>query len=211
MLKMIIFDMDGVLVDACGWHKDALNEALEEVADFRLTEEEHEKHFNGLPTMVKLENLVKMGEIKPEHVQLVYELKQEKTKKVILENASLDRSKTDMMAYLEENNIIVCCFTNSIRETALMMLEKTGIKNYLRMIVTNQEVSQAKPHPEGYIKILESFDISPEEAFIVEDSPKGIKAAEASGCKVMKVKNATHVNTNSIKEFINESFNSNGR
>ena len=211
MLKMIIFDMDGVLVDACGWHKDALNEALEEVADFRLTEEEHEKHFNGLPTMVKLESLVKMGEIQPEHIPLVYELKQEKTKKVILENASLDRSKTDMMAYLEENNIIVCCFTNSIRETALMMLEKTGIKNYLRMIVTNQEVSQAKPHPEGYLKILEHFDISPEEAFIVEDSPKGIKAAEASGCKVMKVKNATYVNTNSIKEFINESFNSNGR
>ena len=211
MLKMIIFDMDGVLVDACGWHKDALNEAMEEICDFSLTEEEHEEHFNGLPTMVKLEKLAEMNDILPEHIPLVYKLKQEKTKKVILEKATLDKSKTDMMTYLKDKNITVCCFTNSIRETALMMLERTGIKDSLEMIVTNQEVNQAKPHPEGYIKILEHFDISPSEAFIVEDSPKGIQAAEASGCKVMKVKNATYVNTNSIKEFINESFNSNGR
>jgi len=210
MLKMIIFDMDGVLVDACEWHKDALNEAME-ICDFSLTEEEHEEHFNGLPTMVKLKKLAEMNDILPEHIPLIYELKQEKTKKVILEKASLDKSKIDLMAWLENNNITACCFTNSIRETALMMLEKTGVKDSLKMIVTNQEVNQAKPHPEGYIKILEHFDISPSEAFIVEDSPKGIKAAEASGCKVMKVKNATYVNTNSIKEFIDESFNSNGR
>jgi len=137
--------------------------------------------------------------------------KQEKTISIIKQKAQRDMSKIELITWLKEEKIKVACFTNSIRKTATLMLKKAGVYEILDCFITNQDVEKPKPDPEGYTKILEHFDISPHEAFIVEDSPKGIKAAEASGCKVMKVKNATCVNTNSIKEFIDENFNSNGR
>ena len=90
------------------------------------------------------------------------------------------------------------------------MLDKCGVLEELDLLVTNQDVINPKPDPEGYLKALKHFNINPQDAMIVEDSPKGIKAATAAGCKIMKVDNATQVYTENIRRFINESFNTNG-
>ena len=55
MIKAILYDLDGVLVDATEWHYESLNESLYEVAGFRLSRQEHLSSFNGLPTKKKLE------------------------------------------------------------------------------------------------------------------------------------------------------------
>ena len=54
MIKVILFDLDGVLVDACEWHYLALNRALKECGLSEISEQDHVKKFNGLPTRVKL-------------------------------------------------------------------------------------------------------------------------------------------------------------
>ena len=53
-VKLVIFDMDGVLVDACDWHKGALNKALLELCNYQISEKDHYSIFNGLPTKTKL-------------------------------------------------------------------------------------------------------------------------------------------------------------
>ena len=55
-LKLVIFDMDGVLVDACDWHKDAFNQALEELCGYKISDEEHYAEFNGLPKKQSLQS-----------------------------------------------------------------------------------------------------------------------------------------------------------
>ena len=60
-IKLVIFDMDGVLVDACEWHKDALNAALLELCNYKISEEEYYSVFNGLPTKTKLQKLSGQG------------------------------------------------------------------------------------------------------------------------------------------------------
>ena len=87
------------------------------------------------------------------------------------------------------------------------MLDKCGVLSELDLLVTNQDVKEPKPSPEGYLKVLKHFNISPQDAMIVEDSPKGIKAATAAGCKIMKVDNATQVYTENMRRFINDNFN----
>ena len=59
--KLVIFDLDGVLVDACEWHKDALNNALERVCNYKITEKDHKEVFNGIPTRIKLNILSERG------------------------------------------------------------------------------------------------------------------------------------------------------
>lgn len=73
------------------------------------------------------------------------------------------------------------------------MLQKSGIYDYMDCIISNEDISNAKPHPEGYIKALVLLNCLPEDAIIVEDSPKGIQSAKMTGAKVVEVANATEV------------------
>jgi beta-phosphoglucomutase len=211
-LKLVIFDMDGVLVDACDWHKDAFNQALEELCGYKISDEEHYSEFNGLPTKTKLAKLAEKGIVKEDkklHKE-INNLKQENTIRIIEESCAYDNSKVNLVSWLKLKGIKVACFTNSIRKTAELMLDKCGVLSELDLLVTNQDVKEPKPSPEGYLKVLKHFNISPQDAMIIEDSPKGIKAATAAGCKIMKVDNATQVYTENMRRFIHESFDSNG-
>ena len=183
MLKLVIFDLDGVLVDACEWHRVAL----------------------------KLNKLSELGVLSEAQHAAVYECKQAKTIEIINKEAPLRQEKIDLLMWLRDADLPIACFTNSIRETATLMLQKTGIIEYFDYILTNEDVSLAKPHPEGYLHVLEYFNVSHQNTLIVEDSPKGLEAAYASGCKVLKVGNPDDVTVANLKEFIDENFNTHGR
>ena len=90
------------------------------------------------------------------------------------------------------------------------MLERTGIIELFDLITTNQDVKNAKPDPEGYLLTLEHFNVKKEDTVIVEDSPKGMAAARASGCRVIQVKGPNEVNVDLIRSYINESINPHG-
>ena len=193
MIKLIIFDLDGVLVNACEWHRVALNEALKEVCNYEISLKDHHKIYNGLPTKVKLCKLSDYGLLPENKHKDVYDLKQQKTIMIIEENAKIRREKIELLNWLKSQSISVACFTNSIRKTAELMLKKTGIYDLFGLVLTNQDVQKPKPDPEGYIKVLKHFNCSPQSAIIIEDSPKGLKAARSTGCTVLKVKSPNDV------------------
>lgn len=201
-IKLVIFDLDGVLVDACEWHKDALNEALLEVAGFKIEDEEHESTFNGIPTRKKLDILTNQKRLKPENHHMVYNIKQKKTVEVIEKFALPRREKVDLINYIKSRNIPVACFTNSISETATLMLDKTGVLNSLDFLLTNEDVGEPKPSPEGYIKTMENFNVKPSNTLIVEDSQKGVQAARDAGANVMVVKNPDYVNIDLLEKYL---------
>ena len=211
MIELVIFDLDGVLVDACDWHRVALNEALKQTCKYEISLRDHYNVFNGIPTRVKLEKLMSWEVVPASMIEEVYQLKQEKTIEVIKQKAEPRPEKIALIESLQERGMTVACFTNSIRETALLMLQKTGVYDLMEMVVTNQDVEQPKPHPEGYLKVLKHFNVDPKSAIIVEDSPKGLEAAHASGCHVMQVENPNDVTVEKFKEYLDENFDSHGR
>lgn len=202
MIKAVLFDMDGVLVDACEWHRVALNDALKEVCNYEISLEDHYKYYNGIPTKIKLEMLHNKRIIKKEDFNIIENIKQEKTIIAIKNYANIRKEKIDLMNFIKSKNIKLACYTNSIRETAELMLEKTGILHYFDLLITNQDVKKPKPDPEGYLKILSSFGIESQEAVIVEDSPKGLEAAKKTNCKILMVKNPDEVIIDIFKDLI---------
>jgi beta-phosphoglucomutase len=210
MLKLVCFDLDGVLVDACDWHKEALNDALYDVCSYRIAPEEHERWYNGLPTKKKLEMLTSKGIVPADTHDKIFDLKQEKTIDRINKIPSYDQDKIYLLRFLKDKGVHLACVTNSIRKTANLMLEKTGIYDIFDLIVTNEDVAQPKPSPEGYIKALKHFNVDCINAMIVEDSDKGLTAANASGCLVLRVDNATQVNADNLRSYIDENFDTNG-
>jgi HAD superfamily hydrolase (TIGR01509 family) len=201
MIKAILYDLDGVLVDATEWHYESLNVALKEIAGFVIERDEHISTFNGIPTQKKMEILNEQNRLSPKLFQKVWDKKQEKTKEVIEQSASIDQNKIR----LHENtkNLKKVCVTNSIRETAKLMLEKTGQLKFMNFVISNEDVTDPKPSPEGYNLAMKRLKLEPNECMIVEDAPKGIEAAKLSGAHVYEVNGFYDVTLENILQKIN--------
>lgn len=201
MIKAILYDLDGVLVDATEWHYESLNEALKEVSGFEISRLDHITTFNGLPTMKKLEILYSKEKIKKEDFDRIWELKQKKTNEIIEKTASMDETKERLHNGTKKFKKI--CVTNSIRQTALLMLEKTSQLQYMDLVISNEDVNNPKPDPEGYLKAIQFLQIQPNECMIVEDSPKGIEAAKKTNAWVYEVKGYHEVTLENVLNAIN--------
>ena len=200
MIKAIIYDLDGVLVDATEWHYESLNEALMEVAGFKIKLEEHLATFNGLPTRKKLEILHEQGRLPKELFTKVWNRKQEKTFEVIEKNAFVDPTKIRL--HKGTKNYRKACVTNSIRKSANLMLEKTGQLGFMDIVISNEDVSTPKPSPEGYLKAISQLRLESKECLIIEDSPKGIAAAKSTNSPVYEVSGYLEVTLENILKII---------
>jgi HAD superfamily hydrolase (TIGR01509 family) len=190
--KAVIFDMDGVLIDARDWHYEALNYALD-IFGFSISRSSHEEEFDGLPTRDKLNLLsAKVGLPRSLH-HLINELKQQETVRIASLNCRPVFQHEYLLQRLKKSGYKLGVVTNSIRRTTLMMLENASLLQYLDEIVTNEDVFNAKPNPECYIRMSELLGVLPREMLVVEDSPYGIQAATVAGCDVVEVKDPTFV------------------
>lgn len=198
----VIFDLDGVLVDACDWHYQALNMALREVACTEISEQEHITTYNGLPTKTKLSILTSEGKVSRKQWDDIYRMKQEFTEHVIEQNVVPMPEKIELHKKLHIKGVAIGCVTNAIRRSTEMMLELSGQEEFMDVIISNQDVKRPKPHPEGYIKAMVLLQSPPENTLIVEDSPKGLQAAQATGALVVQVRDATEVTWGLLKEYV---------
>lgn len=196
MIKTILFDLDGVLVDACDWHYYSLNDALDFYKGFRISYKDHIDKFNGLPTSIKL----KMLNIEGIEADEIWKMKQAQTLTNIRKFGNIDKYKIKMHKALIASGYNLGCVTNSIRETAEEMLMITGQIDFMSFVITNEDVVNNKPHPDCYLLALEKFKSNKNETLIIEDSPKGIQAAEASGCRVLKVNDIYDVTLDKIRK-----------
>ena len=200
MIKAILYDLDGVLVDATEWHYESLNMALKDVAGFIIKRDEHIQTFNGLPTQKKLEILHEQGRLDKELFEKVWQQKQEKTLEVIEKNSFIDQTKIRL--HDGTKNYRKVCVTNSIRKTALVMLEKTGQLEFMDFVISNEDVSSPKPSPEGYNMAIAKLCLNPKECLVVEDSPKGLESARLSGAHIYEVSGYHDVTLENISNKI---------
>lgn len=203
MNKAILFDLDGVLVDACDWHYEALNAALITKQKQPITRDLHLTVYNGLPTHIKL-NMLGISE---DEAKDINRLKQLYTLSTIRKHAKIMPEKIEMYKHIKACGYKIACVTNSIRETAEEMLKETGQLEYMDLLITNEDVRNNKPAPDCYNIAIQRLNADPSQTIIVEDSPKGIEAAKASEvgtCFI--VKNTTEVNLNTIGSLLRNSL-----
>lgn len=200
--EAVIFDMDGVLIDARDWHYRALNEALA-IFDAEISREEHLERFDGLPTRVKLETLTSEGRL-PRHLhEVVQAIKQERT---LREAAALCFPRVEhllLLSWLKAAGCKIAVATNSIRATSNAMLGFAGILPHLDALFTNEDVTASKPAPDIYLAVCAHLDVSPANVLVVEDHPHGVDAARGAGCRVVQVSGVDDVSTALLEPFFN--------
>lgn len=206
MIKLIIFDLDGVLVDAKEIHYEALNRALAAIdPKYVIQREEHLSKFDGLSTTKKLNMLTKDRGLPAETHDLVWKLKQKKTLEII-DEFTWDHRLREVLFKLKEKGYGICVASNSIRDTVKMMLVRKGLIDFVDFFFSNQDVINPKPNSEMYLRCMIKAGVSPKETVIVEDSHIGRKAALESGAYLFAVKDSKDVEYHPIESFV-ESIN----
>jgi HAD superfamily hydrolase (TIGR01509 family) len=193
-VKLVIFDLDGVLVEAKNIHYDALNRALGK--EYSIGWNEHLSIYDGLKTNQKLEMLTERKGLPTELHSQIWENKQKYTLEMLKKLQPNQILQSVMNALVEDGYKVAVC-SNSIRKTVLTVLSKLGIMEFMDLVISNEDVKNSKPHPEMYWKAISMMSCLPEETLIVEDSPYGLLAASRSKSHVLRVtkpQDVTHTN-----------------
>jgi len=202
MIKLIIFDLDGVLVDARELHYNALNNALRTINEkYVIQRNEHLSMYDGLSTTKKLNMLTENKGLPDDLHNTVWKLKQDETYNII-DSFAIDKRIQTILKRLNREGYIIACATNSIRKTAKLQLIRKGFFEYIDFLYTNQDVNNPKPSSEVYLKCMVKAEADPVETVIIEDSHVGRTGALNSGAHLCAVENSNDVSYEKIKKVI---------
>lgn len=201
MIKLVIFDLDGVLVSTKEMHFTSLNDALEQ--RYKITLEEHYDRYDGLPTLRKLQMLTKEKGLPENLYEQISKNKQQYTFNFIRNCISEDNRLIEVLKLLKQQGLKIHVASNSIRETVKLLLFYTGLIEYVDYYISNEDVKYSKPHSEMYLQCMIMAGVNIDETLIIEDSPRGIEGALRSKAQVLIVENPNHVTFELIMDKIN--------
>ena len=202
-IKAIIFDLDGVLVDARTLHFEAFRQAFESICPpHTLSWKEHEELYDGLSTRQKLQKMIESNIMSSETATRVSSEKQRVTNTLIEETICVRPYLIELLTTLQSQGYTLVCATNSIRETLNTMLKTLKISEFFSFTLSNNDVENPKPSPEIYSLSFKKLSLLPEQCLICEDSPHGRKAAYSSGAHVLEIEDANDLTLEKIHQKI---------
>lgn len=198
MKKLVIFDLDGVLIESKDLHFKSLNMALDAIdSKYVISLDEHLSTYDGLNTSKKLEMLTENKALPVSTHSIVWNKKQEATCELI-KKFPKDNKLISMFSNLKDRGYFIAVASNSIRETVKLSLLRTGIMEYVDYYVSNQDVTYPKPYPEMYWKCMTICNVLPKNTLIIEDSHIGRQAAIDSGAELLAVENSEDLTLDKI-------------
>jgi len=201
-VDLVIFDLDGVLVEARELHYEAMNRALAAFDPaFVIDRERHLSTYDGLPTRNKLQRLTELEGLPAEAHEQIWRAKQDITQALIAAMGP-DADKRAMLGRLKAEGFALYCASNSIKATLETMLGQRGLLEYFDGLISNQDVTHPKPNPEMFLRAMAEAGVGPDRTVIVEDSTVGREAARRAGAHLCGVENAAQTTYARVREAI---------
>ncbi|WP_306565544.1 beta-phosphoglucomutase [Flavobacterium lindanitolerans] len=215
--KAFIFDLDGVIVDTAKYHYLAWQKIANQLG-IEFTPE-HNEELKGVSRVRSLELILQLGKIEASQEDKDKWLTQKNedylSYLVDMDNSELLPGVLPVLRYLKERKQLIAL--GSASKNARPILEKTGIIHYFDAIVDGNDVSNAKPDPEVFLRAAELLNTAPENAIVFEDSVAGIQAANIANMTSVGIGEAkilhkadyifpdfTHIETNFIETLVNK-------
>jgi beta-phosphoglucomutase len=201
--KAFIFDLDGVIVDTAKYHFLAWQKLAQELG-IEFTPE-HNEELKGVSRVRSLDIILELGNIQASQ--------EDKNKWLIQKNeeylsylVTMDQSEIlpgvlPVLHYLKEQNQPIAL--GSASKNARPILEKTNIIHYFDAIVDGNDVTNAKPDPEVFLRAAKLLGVPNENAIVFEDSVAGIQAANVAKMTSIGIGDATilHEAKYNFKDF----------
>jgi len=202
VIKLVIFDLDGVLIDSKQIHYEALNRALGD--EYAISIEEHLANYDGLPTRSKLNMLSERKGLPTDRHASIARTKQKATVDILKETVEPRDDFTDMCRELKDRGYILACASNAVRDTVKMSLLKLNLIEYFDFWYSNEDVEKPKPHFEMYFKCMLKANCKPSETLIIEDSHIGRQAVLDSGANLLAVEDTKDIYLSKVLDAIEE-------
>jgi len=202
--KLVIFDLDGVLIDSRELHYQALNDALRSAdSKYVINRDEHLSTYDGLPTKAKMKLLSEQKGLPASMHDIVWRKKQDATIERINDLEQCPKL-IQICLNIKNRGYKIAVASNSIRNTVKTTLLRLGIMDYIEYFQTNEDVMRSKPYPQMYWNCMNALNAIPATTIIIEDSHIGRQGAIDSGSKLLPVEDPHDVTWERIEQAINE-------
>lgn len=201
MKKLVIFDMDGVIVQTHQTSGAVMKEVLREIFNIEATEEDI-KNFYGISDYEFYSEIISRtgSEILLDTVlKLQFARYNHRLQNEVESTAGIIPLITELA-----NKYQVAICSGSARTQVDIVINRLNLTDLIAMSISCDDVIHGKPDPEGYLMILRTLDIDSSCAIAVEDSPAGIAAAKAAGLEVIGFDNGLNQDISSATYKISE-------
>ena len=197
MIKVVIFDMDGLLIDSEILYFNIFNDFLNRYGH-SMKIEEYTQNCSGKTAITNVEYLVNNNHL-PLSVKEAYD------EKAIIEQEHFDRGvelkqgALNLLDYFKEQNYKLIIASSNYREKAIKILNQHSIIHYFDDFIFGDEIERGKPFPDIFIKACEKANELPSNCLVLEDSEAGIQAAHSANIPVICIPDLKHPQDSTLK------------
>lgn len=197
MIKSVIFDMDGVLLDSEPIHQ-RVNLNYFNTLGVSISQDFYDQNFIGLP----LEQMLVFLKANNTLQKSVPEMMEECTTLLFDDFATSELEAAEgveaLLQNLQQRGYTLAVGSSSPPELIVLIIEKLGLDLYFQHLVSGYQVEWGKPHPDLFLHIAERLQVAPENCAVIEDSALGLEAAHSAGMKAVGVVNPS-ANQNMVR------------
>ncbi|MDO4501169.1 MAG: HAD family phosphatase [Erysipelotrichaceae bacterium] len=198
MIKLVIFDVDGTLLDT---ETVYIQSALETAKryNYPITIEDLFKTIGGNSLRARkiMSEVLGSEEIYDEYHERMVNIWDETKRR---DGVAFKEGAIELITYLKENGIKIAIATSTKESRQMPNLKRTGLLPHLDYMVFGNQIKASKPAPDIYLNVIDHFNIPKEEIIIFEDSPNGLLSGIASGVKTVFIPDYVKVSDEIIKD-----------
>ncbi len=183
MIKGIIFDMDGVIVDSHDVYYENWNSVFEKNFNVSISKKDFAENL-GHSAIHFTEVFLNKNNVNADPEKVLKEIMENHDK--LKHKVTLKSGAVETLTRLKKNYKIALA-TGALKEMALDYLTRLNIKKYFDFVIAGDEVKRAKPEPEIFIKAACGLNFKPKECVVVEDAMLGIIAAKKANMYVISI------------------------
>ncbi|BAZ38352.1 HAD family hydrolase [Calothrix sp. NIES-4101] len=183
MLKALLFDLDGTLVNTDPIHFLAWQKMLSRYG-MEIDESFYQRKISGGLNPEIIANI--LPQLSPDEA-VEFADEKEAMFREMAPNLQRLGGLTELLAWAKSQEIQVGLVTNAPRANAIFMLEILGLETTFELIVLAEDEAAAKPDPTPYSVAIERLEVDIEHAIALEDSPSGIRSAVGAGIKTIGI------------------------
>jgi len=204
MIKAVIFDLDGVLVDTEIEHEKAFKQVLSEF-NITILHQDYKHYFFGKTDKEGFLDIFRKKGIRKYNIEECVEKKREIFLK-LLNGISVFKGVIELLDKLKEKYKLALA-SNSPKIEVEKIINLKSIKKYFEVITSVDDVIKPKPDPEIYLKTAEKLKVSIEECIVIEDSVFGVGAGKRAGMTVIAIANTEPKKKLKEADFVVENLN----
>jgi HAD superfamily hydrolase (TIGR01509 family) len=202
-VKGVIFDMDGVLVDAMPYHCKALQIAIKQETDIDI-DDRTIFLLEGMPAdeMIKEIFIRKGYDNNPYYFSIVDKI--HNLKKEILKQILVVKPIDGVRELIAELDCLKAIVSGAARQEVEDIIYKSFDREKFNVVITGDDLEEGKPNPDPFETALERMNLKPQEALVVENAPLGVQAANKAGIECIVTLNNSTLTISDFKDLIEE-------